>query len=94
MSMKSLKIGIMASEYEMGNFGIEIKVIDIDFDGHPDRKIIIMVMNGGVSSRDVYILRNDGLEKSNNNLDWNDKGFKYFLDLGNNQIGVLIYQDG
>ncbi len=24
------------SEYEMGNFGIEIKVIDIDFDGHPD----------------------------------------------------------
>ena len=27
-------------------------------------------------------------------MDWNDIGFKYFLDLGNNQIGVLIYQDG
>ena len=87
------------SEYEMGNFGIEIKVIDIDFDGHPD---IITTGNnygygGGVSSRDVYILRNDGLgnfKQLKVNLDWNDKGFKYFLDLGNNQIGVLIYQDG
>jgi len=86
------------SEYEMGNFGIETKVIDIDFDGHLD---IITTGNnygfGGVTINDVYILRNDGLgnfKQLKINLDWNDIGFKYFLDLGNNQIGVLIYQDG
>jgi len=86
------------SEYEMGNFGIETKAIDIDFDGHLD-----LITTGGnydygsVSVDDVYILRNDGsgnFKQLKLNLDWGDKGYKYFLDLGNNQIGVLIYQDG
>ena len=91
------------SDYQMENFGIEVKAIDMDFDGHLD--IVTMGRNYNFASpnsadpqvNDIFILRNDGMgnfKQIKLNLEWGDKGSKYFLKLAGDVIGVVTHEDG